>query len=702
MGNAPPRNSYKVDPDYTSTGSTESLPSPRCYRYNLTQGKSQGQYVTPTMTMKISCENLQHLCCSPDGTVWVCRRPQILQLNSKGQHQLVLEVKIEICGLAASKKGSLVFTDGKNKRLICTEFNDDVITKKVMSTDDWYPIGVCCAENGDILVGLFKPEEQGKVNRYGVNGETRDAMQQDSSGSQLFKFPAFVTENGNGDVVVSDHLRRSVIVVDRWGRYRFTYTAEKLNRPDAVPFLPFGVCCDSLLNIIVSDCCNDCVHLISVNGEFLHLLFDKTSGLYRPVALSMSSEGKLYIGDRNGIKVFELDSHRSSVEDGKGSRANSFSSVGQYRISNDNEKLKKLESFQVMCKSKSSLSLKLTTAEGNNHNYNFGVGTPSSRSKTRTLSNLPRNNPNIAVSPNTSRNKASTLPRVTALLSKSVSNLNTIASTNTSDIVKPVSSFKTSTASLASPKVSSKHSTALKDKPNALMTSTSLVNISPQVSRSQAKLNSAAQLTVSTKTTSEELSNKMKEVSVSALSNKSSPATLVVSSSNKQPTSSHISKTIQTSNAVANKPVASKTTMSSKGSVTPKSNVTEKVKSKAGVLFVDSAPEALESSKTLNNNVGSKKVIREETRDGQEPANVSKPIQTNSVECANERSDKTEIIEHTETNTKKEDPLQSKSCTDINKRIPLKVSDEDNPSTKSSTLGKKKVRDSNIIESTRI
>ncbi|XP_062620431.1 uncharacterized protein LOC134282009 [Saccostrea cucullata] len=691
MGNAPPRNSYKVDPDYTSTGSTESLPSPRCYRYNLTQGKSQGQYVTPTMTMKISCENLQHLCCSPDGSVWVCRRPQIIQLNSKGQHQLVLEVKIEICGLAASNRGSLVFTDGKNKRLICTQFEDDVITKKVLSTDDWYPIGVCCAENGDIIVGLFKPEEQGRVSRYSVTGGTRNVIQQDSSGGQLYKFPAFVTENGNGDVVVSDHLRRAVIVVDRWGRYRFTYTAEKLNRPDAVPFLPFGVCCDSLLNIIVSDCCNDCVHLISVNGEFLHLLFDKTSGLYRPVALSMGSGGKLYVGDRNGINVFHLDSQRSSDEDGKGSRTNSISSVGHTRISNDSEKLQRLQNFQEMCKSKSSSSLKLKTAGGSIQNYNFGVGTPSSVSKTMTLSSLPRKRPNISVSPTASRYKASTLPRSTALLSKSVTNLNTVGTINKPDIVKPLTSFKPFSGSMASLNVlnSPKHSIALKDKSNALMSSPSLVSMSPKVSRAESKFNSA----IPNKITSTELSNKTTKES---FSNKPTPAKPPVnSSSNKQPTSSHISKATPTSNAGANKPVASKTTTTPKMNVSSKSKVTEKDKSKDGVSSVNSAQE---SSKTQDKSFSSKHVIREESCEGQGP----NPLQTNPKEYTSKSLEKSEKIANKETKSKMKDPLQSKSCTETDKRIPLKVSAEGNLSTKSSSSDKKKLRDSNILESTRI
>lgn len=365
MGNTAPRHSFKynVEQDNSSVGSTESQPSPRCYRYNMTQGKSQGQHVTPSVTMEMTCDNLQHLCCSADGTVWVCRRPQILQLDRKGQTLLLLEVKIEICGLAAGSKDDLIFTDGKNKRLIYTRFDGDIITKKVMSTNDWFPIGICFAENGDIVVGLFLPSARGRVTRYSEDGDVISAVEHDNHGDQLYSFPAFVTENGNGDIVVSDHLRRAVIVVDRWGRYRFTYTADKLNRPDAVPFLPFGVCCDSLLNIIVADSCNDCLHLVSVNGEFLYILLNKSSGLYRPVALSMSKNEKLFVGDRNGIKIFKLDRQQVSTEDSKSSRSNSLSSLEINRVSGSGEKTQMSERVRVGNHPSGSLSLHRSSTE---------------------------------------------------------------------------------------------------------------------------------------------------------------------------------------------------------------------------------------------------------------------------------------------------------------------------------------------------
>lgn len=123
----------------------------------------------------------------------------------------------------------------------------------------------------------------------------------------MYLFFVFVIENGNGDIVVFDYLRWVVIVVDWWGWYCFKYIVDKFNCFDVVFFLLFGVCCDFLLNIIVVDSCNDCLYFVLVNGEFLYILFNKFLGLYWLVVLFMSKNEKLFVGDRNGIKIFKLD-----------------------------------------------------------------------------------------------------------------------------------------------------------------------------------------------------------------------------------------------------------------------------------------------------------------------------------------------------------------------------------------------------------
>nr|XP_022308801.1 uncharacterized protein LOC111114676 isoform X1 [Crassostrea virginica]XP_022308802.1 uncharacterized protein LOC111114676 isoform X2 [Crassostrea virginica]XP_022308803.1 uncharacterized protein LOC111114676 isoform X2 [Crassostrea virginica]XP_022308804.1 uncharacterized protein LOC111114676 isoform X2 [Crassostrea virginica] len=573
MGNTVPRHSfkYKVDPDYSSAGSNESLPSPRCYRYNMTQGKSQGQHVTPSLMTEMSCDNLQHLCCSSDGTVWVCRRPQIIQLDGKGQTLLLLEVKIEICGLAASRQGELVFTDGKNKRLISTRFEDDVITKKVMSTNDWFPIGVCFAENGDIVVGLFLPSNRGRVHRYTEDGDTRYTLENDNNDCPMFCFPAFVTENGNGDVIVSDHLKRAVIAVDRWGRYRFSYIADKLNRPDAVPFLPFGVCCDSSLNIIVSDSCNDCLHLISVNGEFLYLLLTKSAGLYRPVALSMGRNGKLYVGDRNGIKIFHMDTHKVASSDGrKSTRANSLSSLEINRTSGN------IENSQIRTGSNanSSITLKRSSTEknisGNVLDFSKSYSGGSGGQKTNPMS-----------SSFSFPNKSATLPLKTSLTTASSGLCSPLTSRRTNTLINesrggPFSSSSSSSTSLASSSsslspASPKKSPLLSSTKSQMQTTPKTTNAPLEETSSKIQTNVTSSGKVSAQVTSQSVPSK----TVTGNSSSMTSPKLPLNSSIKPPRTKMANKSITTTPVSpkiisGNKDQASATTSISKESLAVK------------------------------------------------------------------------------------------------------------------------------------
>ena len=66
-----------------------------------------------------------------------------------------------------------------------------------------------------------------KITRYNKAGKVTHTIQNDENGKALFMFPRFITENNNGDVVVSDIIDESygaVVVTDSGGRHRFSYT----------------------------------------------------------------------------------------------------------------------------------------------------------------------------------------------------------------------------------------------------------------------------------------------------------------------------------------------------------------------------------------------------------------------------------------------------------------------------------------------
>lgn len=129
----------------------------------------------------------------------------------------------------------------------------------------WRPRCVYCSKkSADLLVGMTNNESNmGKVTRYNFNGEPTQTIQGNTTGQDLFNQPYFITENNNGDIVVSNDLS-VVVVTDCRGSHRFSYTG-----PIGSEFSPRGVCTDSQSNILVCDPYAQSVHIIDNDGYFI-------------------------------------------------------------------------------------------------------------------------------------------------------------------------------------------------------------------------------------------------------------------------------------------------------------------------------------------------------------------------------------------------------------------------------------------------
>lgn len=112
-----------------------------------------------------------------------------------------------------------------------------------------------------------------RVTRYNQIGQLTQTIQHDNTGQlTLYKNPYYITENNNGDVVVSDfevHLSGAVVVLERGGRHRFSYTGH----PSGSQLRPGGICTDALSHILVCDVRTYTLQMIDRDGQFLsHLL----------------------------------------------------------------------------------------------------------------------------------------------------------------------------------------------------------------------------------------------------------------------------------------------------------------------------------------------------------------------------------------------------------------------------------------------
>lgn len=119
-----------------------------------------------------------------------------------------------------------------------------------------------------LLVGMCSIHLNcGMVTRYNPTGELKQVIRYDNNRLKLYRNPCFITENNNGDIVVSDS-GSAVVVTDHEGKDRFSYTG-----PSSRSRLePRGICTDPLSNILVCDNVSESVHVIDKDGQFQFLL----------------------------------------------------------------------------------------------------------------------------------------------------------------------------------------------------------------------------------------------------------------------------------------------------------------------------------------------------------------------------------------------------------------------------------------------
>nr|XP_022304587.1 LOW QUALITY PROTEIN: uncharacterized protein LOC111111742 [Crassostrea virginica] len=137
---------------------------------------------------------------------------------------------------------------------------------------------------GDLLVGMYSHDTiTGKVVRYTNNGQLTQTTPNKNTSHTLYRDPTYITENINGNVVVSDYYCRAVVVTSSEGTHRFSYTG-----PPSGPELdPRGVCTDALSHILVCDYNTATVQMLNRDGQFLcNILVFQSLSLTIPWSLS--------------------------------------------------------------------------------------------------------------------------------------------------------------------------------------------------------------------------------------------------------------------------------------------------------------------------------------------------------------------------------------------------------------------------------
>jgi hypothetical protein len=268
-----------------------------------TDGETEAHKVTDayetgyTYTYKIACA-------MSTNQIFVCGNTKtIKQMNSMGNfiQKADSESGNPPFDLALTRDTQLLYSDHNAKRINLVKSNGEI--ENVIKLEKWYPMAICCTSANDILVTMESDNlAMSKVVRY--SGSTvKQEIQFDVKGEKLYCRADFIDENKNLDVVVSDLGARRLVVVDKYGIFRFNY-AGNLQSKRFQNFGCTGVTTSSRCHIIVADEYNDILHVIDRDGQFL--MYIDSCKLQRPGSLCTDSDDVLYVTEPVANKVKKI------------------------------------------------------------------------------------------------------------------------------------------------------------------------------------------------------------------------------------------------------------------------------------------------------------------------------------------------------------------------------------------------------------
>ncbi|KAJ8297559.1 hypothetical protein KUTeg_024090 [Tegillarca granosa] len=153
--------------------------------------------------------------------------------------------------------------------------------------------GLCVTSEQDILVCLYNPSRMNdnKVVRMSLNGQIKQTIQYNKQNKPLFSYPQLVTENINGDIcVVDDYV--TVVVVNNDGQFRFKYPESGKSTHTICSC--YGIACDKLGYILISDRLYSQIHQIDSDGKFVQFVLTRQHGIENPFGLSIDNKGQLW------------------------------------------------------------------------------------------------------------------------------------------------------------------------------------------------------------------------------------------------------------------------------------------------------------------------------------------------------------------------------------------------------------------------
>ena len=178
--------------------------------------------------------------------------------------------------------------------------------KPFLSLSPLLPTGIHVANNNDIILGVVddgdtsSPTDKScrKIIEFGEIKKEKQSYQYNKHKQRLFTVPYRITDV-NGDIVVIDSTSDEdgrVVVLGKEGDVKWIYQGHPQINTEDKPFDPCDIVTTSVGNVIVADCDNHTLHVISGEGELLTYKVMSDQGAILPVSLGIDTFGQLWVG----------------------------------------------------------------------------------------------------------------------------------------------------------------------------------------------------------------------------------------------------------------------------------------------------------------------------------------------------------------------------------------------------------------------
>ena len=301
----------KIEPVYfeavtTQLKSTEKQFEQSKEKSDMKQTLSLSSSVTKVREYRVPGDgNVWHVSVDKLERLWVSdSNGNIVQIDLQGNLLQKIQTSGEFEGYhTATQDREFIYTD-KEMKVIYRITPDKNITEFI-KTGDWRPLSIHSSRiNEDILVGMVNCyNKKAKVTRYSKTGKELQNIQKNNNGKELYSDPRYITENINGDVCTSDYGKCIVVVVNKSGQHKFSYTGQ------GSILRPFGICTDVLGHILVCDDVSKTVQLLDQQGRLLSVIsLPRKGGRIIPLSVCVDDKNNLYVGQfcfSNTVTVYK-------------------------------------------------------------------------------------------------------------------------------------------------------------------------------------------------------------------------------------------------------------------------------------------------------------------------------------------------------------------------------------------------------------